>query len=276
MKRTGMTKFIAGFIAGAAIFGGAALGAPATSIDFVGRGGATERASLAVYSEARFSAVRDDEATGIIAQPRTAGVVIDGQLVDIEGYIIGGNHYFQLRGVSAALASGGKDFSVVWDGAGNRVIIDTSRGYAPDETGPPYATATAPAMSLDEMRMEIVRLTNIERARAGLPELEVHQGLTRSAQAKAQDFLDSHYFSHRSPVYGASYEMIRNFVPRARDTGENIAGWTESAQDAFDGWLCSPEHLGLMLDPVFTHIGVGVVEGAGGSLEWVQHLARIP
>ena len=241
MKKTGSIKFIVGFIAGAAIFSGAAA-----------------------------------VASGITAHPKTADVVVNGERVNIEGYIIGGTHYFQLRGVSEALTVGGKDFSVVWDGAGNRVLIDTRRGYDPYETFSAYAAVTEPAMSLDEMKTEVVRLTNIERVRLGLTELEVCPGLMDSAQVKAQDFLDNHYFSHKSPVYGASYEMIRRFVPGARDTGENIAGWSESAQDAFDGWVCSPEHLEVMLDPCFTHIGIGVVEGTGGSLCWVQHFAKIP
>jgi hypothetical protein len=98
MKKTNLIRFLAGFLSGALLFGGAA-----------------------AY------------AAGIIAQPRTAAVVINGQTVDIKGYIIDGAHYFQLRDTAAALRSGGKDFSVVWDGTGNRIVINTSKGYDPNE-----------------------------------------------------------------------------------------------------------------------------------------------
>jgi hypothetical protein len=72
-------------------------------------------------------------AAGILAQPKTAAIIIDGQTVDLKGYIIEDAHYFQLRDLSEKLKAGGKDFSAVWDGQNNRVLIDTSRGYDPNE-----------------------------------------------------------------------------------------------------------------------------------------------
>jgi len=84
-------------------------------------------------------------AAGILAQPKTAKIEIDGKAVDLKGYLIEDAHYFQLRDLSASLASGGKDFSIVWDGAGNRVIIDTSRGYDPNEQYAPPPSDTTPS-----------------------------------------------------------------------------------------------------------------------------------
>ena len=98
MKKAGSFQFIIGFALGALIFG----------------------SSAAI-------------AASIIAQPKTASVVIDGVESDIKGYLIEGAHYFQLRDTSDNLKSGGKDFSIVWDGQNNRVLIDTSRGYDPNE-----------------------------------------------------------------------------------------------------------------------------------------------
>ena len=80
-------------------------------------------------------------AAGILAQPKTAAIVINGQTVDLKGYIIEGAHYFQLRDLSEKLKPGGKDFSVVWDGQNNRVLIDTSRGYDPNEQYTPPVSA---------------------------------------------------------------------------------------------------------------------------------------
>jgi hypothetical protein len=151
MKRIGGFQFVAGVVVGAVVFGGTVYGAPTKSQDFVGKGVATERASLAVYGEARLSEVRYDVAAGIMAQPKTAAVVIDGQEVDLQGYLINGSHYFQLRDTSAALKAGGKDFSIVWDGAGGRVLIDTSKDYDPNgqmpatDGQPPAQPAPAPA-----------------------------------------------------------------------------------------------------------------------------------
>jgi hypothetical protein len=110
MRRNGGFQFVLGVVAGAVLFGGAA-----------------------AY------------AAEIIAQPKTAAVVIDGQPANLQGYIVGGNHYFQLRDTSAALKAGGKDFSVVWDGANNTIRIDTTRGYNADE----QLQATPPTQAPD-------------------------------------------------------------------------------------------------------------------------------
>jgi hypothetical protein len=112
MKRIGGLQFIAGVVAGAVIFGGTAA-----------------------------------FAAGISAQPKTAAIVIDGAAADIKGYVIDGSHYFQLRDMSAALKPGGKDFSIIWDGAGSRVLIDTARGYNPSEQPAP-STQTMPAQTV--------------------------------------------------------------------------------------------------------------------------------
>jgi len=98
MKKTGTLQFISGFLLGALVLGG----------------------GMSI-------------ASGTVAQPKTAGVVVDGRDADLAGYLIDGAHYFQLRGLAEQLIPGGKDFSVVWDGENNRIIIDTSKGYDPDE-----------------------------------------------------------------------------------------------------------------------------------------------
>lgn len=220
-------------------------------------------------------------ASGIMAQPKTAAIVIDGEAVDLKGYLVEGNHYFQLRDLAEKLEPGGKDFSIVWDGPGNRVLIDTSRGYNADEQYTPEAAATPtepvedPAMTIDEMKAEIVRLTNAERVKAGLPELEVLPELMDCAQAKAQDFMDNHYYGHNSPVYGTPGKMISSFVPNSRGSGENIAPWTKTPEEAFAGWVISSGHMDNILEPRFTHIGIGIVEGVDGGYWWVQHFATL-
>jgi len=109
VKKANGFQFIAGFAIGAVLFGG-----------------------TVAY------------AAGIMAQPKTADVIIDGQTVDLKGYIIEGSHYFQLRDISEKLKQGGKDFSIVWDSAGNRIVIDTSRGYdANEQYGRPPITSPA-------------------------------------------------------------------------------------------------------------------------------------
>jgi len=54
----------------------------------------------------------------------TQKIVLDGKEIQVTGYNIGGNNYFMLRDIGAAF-----NFSVVWDGARNTIIIDTSKSY---------------------------------------------------------------------------------------------------------------------------------------------------
>ena len=58
------------------------------------------------------------------ATQTSSRVFLDGAEVSLTAFNIDGNNYFKLRDVGAAL-----DFSVVWDGANNSIIIDTSEGY---------------------------------------------------------------------------------------------------------------------------------------------------
>jgi len=211
-------------------------------------------------------------AAGAIANPSTSRVFVNGAQASVEAYNIGGSNYFKLRDIAQAV-----DFSVTWDGAGNRILIDTTRGYTPEETNastvpPQVQPSTA---SIDEMKAEVVRLTNLERAKAGLPELAVLPALTDTAQAKADDMIRNHYYGHTSPVYGTPGEMIKAAIPSAKSCAENIASWTVTPQEVVEGLMESASHRTNILNQRYTHIGIGIVEGADGGYWWVQHFAGL-
>jgi len=208
-----------------------------------------------------------------MAQPKTAAIVIDGNEVDLKGYLIEDTHYFQLRDLDEKLIPSGKDFSIVWDAANKQVLINTSRGYDPNETLPstvPAQTAEQePAMTIGEMKAEIIRLTNIERVKAGQPELEALPALMDTAQAKSDDMKNNHYYGHMSPVYGSPGEMIKAAIPSSKFRAENIAPWTETPKEVVAKFMDSPEHRNNMLSPKYTYIGVGIIEGLNGGFWWV-------
>jgi uncharacterized protein YkwD len=230
-------NFALGFILGAAIFGG----------------------SAAV-------------ATGIIAKPTKSAVVVNGtEMYIASAYNIDGNNYFKLRDVADVI-----DFSVVWDGTGNRILIDTTKGYTPNEAyaeSPPAQVGTT--ASIEEMKAEFIKLTNNERVKAGLPELEVLPVLMDIAQTKADDMRINKYYGHNSPVYGTPGEMIKSVIPNLKSCAENITHWRSSPQEAFASLIDSPPHRANILSPKYTYIGVGVIEGAGGGSWWVQQLVGL-
>ena len=67
--------------------------------------------------------------------PTASRILLDGAPVHFTAYNIGGNNYFKLRDIGAAM-----DFGVTWDGLRNTVIIDTGAGYA-DALSPFYENA---------------------------------------------------------------------------------------------------------------------------------------
>jgi len=54
-------------------------------------------------------------------------IYLDGKEVSFTAYNIGGNNYFKLRDIGKTI-----DFNVSWDGANNRIAINTSESYTPD------------------------------------------------------------------------------------------------------------------------------------------------
>lgn len=106
----------------------------------------------------------------------------------------------------------------------------------------------------------MVDLVNAERAKAGLPALQVDPELTRLARMKSADMVLNNYFSHISPTYGSPFDMMREAGVPYVYAGENLAAAT-TLELAMDGLMQSPGHRANILRKEFTHIGIGVVKG---------------
>jgi uncharacterized protein YkwD len=112
---------------------------------------------------------------------------------------------------------------------------------------------------------EIVRLSNIEREKNGVQALTADRNLEQAATGHSEEMAKLTYFSHTSPIPGRQTPSERigltGISPRA--TGENIAKFGSYpletlAQNAVTGWMNSPPHRKNLLNPMFTHIGIGV------------------
>ena len=87
-------------------------------------------------------------ADGILAQRSSAPFFLNGSPVEVETYLIHGNHFFMLRDIAKLV-----DFGVTWNPESNTVSIDTMTGYdgeykvpvtaedTPQETEPVTLTA---------------------------------------------------------------------------------------------------------------------------------------
>ncbi|MDR0862086.1 MAG: CAP domain-containing protein [Oscillospiraceae bacterium] len=234
MKKSGLIYFIAGVFLGALIFGGA------TAI-----------------------------AAGITATATTSRVLVNGVEVSAEAYSIHDNNFFKLRDIAAAVG-----FSVVWDGAGDRVLIDTSREYdANEQYVPPTATPTptaTPEVEIDvyEYAAEVVRYTNIEREKVGLPPLIQSAALTEAAMRKSQDMVENDYVGHTSPVFGKTESIVR--LDEWKYMGENVTNSGYSPETLVKTFMLSKGHKENILRQGTTHIGVGVAITANGGFRWTQ------
>ena len=121
--------------------------------------------------------------------------------------------------------------------------------------------------SVDAYEREVVRLVNLERAKAGLSSLEYDWQLSRVARYKSEDMQKNKYFSHTSPTYGSPFNMMKSFGISYKTAGENIARGYQTPSAVVNGWMNSNGHRANILNSSFTHIGVGYV--ANGNY-WTQ------
>lgn len=155
----------------------------------------------------------------------------------------------------------------------------TEKPATPTPTATPIPTATPtpspePEMSVDEMASEVIRLTNIERVKAGLSPLQHHAGLQRAAMVRAEEI--TRKFSHTRPDgTDSSTALYENGV--ACDGGENIAAGQKTPEAVVRAWMNSSGHKATMMQQSITHIGVGVCKSPiTGQWLWVQDFSSNP
>ncbi|MCD5324825.1 MULTISPECIES: SafA/ExsA family spore coat assembly protein [Pontibacillus] len=123
---------------------------------------------------------------------------------------------------------------------------------------------------IKSVEQEVIRLTNKERAKQGLPALKSDWQLSRVARYKSRDMRDQGYFAHNSPTYGSPFEMMKSFNISYRKAAENIAAGQRTPQEVVQAWMDSPGHRKNILDKDLTYIGVGYAEGGSYGNYWTQ------
>ena len=157
------------------------------------------------------------------------------------------------KGISVFVTSGGT--------GGN----DSDKDDAGDDITPTPTPVNAEAMA-----SEVIRLTNIERAKAGRSALIYNASLQRGAMMRAKEI--SIKFSHERPN-GESFTTILNECGAGHISGENIAAGQKSPELAVKAWMNSQGHKLTMLDKENLYIGVGFYQDNDGRYYWVQNFA---
>lgn len=108
---------------------------------------------------------------------------------------------------------------------------------------------------------EVIRLTNAERSKLGLNELDHNSALAEAAALKGADMLENNYWAHISPDGTEPWDFFRSAGYEYRYAGENLARDFSSPVDAVSAWMASPSHKENMLSDKYNEIGIAVVEG---------------
>lgn len=117
----------------------------------------------------------------------------------------------------------------------------------------PANISAAPSQSA-----QFVNAINQLRASQGLNPLAVDAQLTNVAQDWAQQMAQADGISHRLDLRAGISGLWRRL-------GENV-GFGPTVSELMSAFIASPGHYKNLVDPSFTHVGVGTVRTSGGML----------
>ena len=143
-----------------------------------------------------------------------------------------------------------------------------NQAFTPPVVQKPEAVLPPPGVKhLAKVEDLVFEMTNQARRAQGLPPFSQDAELTQVARAFSDDMLVRRFFDHTTPD-GVSFDerLADRYRHRVRLMGENIwyaSGYNigkiqQVAKEIVDDWMSSPGHRENILDPRFTHLGVGV------------------
>ncbi|MFA4904595.1 MAG: CAP domain-containing protein [Desulfobaccales bacterium] len=136
---------------------------------------------------------------------------------------------------------------------------------------------------LEKVEDLVFELTNQHRRAKSVAPLSKDDELRDVARAYSNDMLVRRFFDHTTPD-GVPYHrrISSNYRHWVRSIGENIwSAWgyktsnaSSLAKEIVDDWLSSPGHRAILLDPDFTHLGVGVSARNGTILATQEFVGK--
>lgn len=113
------------------------------------------------------------------------------------------------------------------------------------------------SQELHPVEQNIIEQTNAQRARYGLPALEVSHDLMQSARRHTRWMTTRRALQHTSA-----------------SVAENIAMGQRTTEEAIASWMASPGHRANMLSGGYTKIGVAAYSTPDGTVYWCQQFLR--
>jgi len=157
--------------------------------------------------------------------------------------------------------------------------------FAGDDTIPGSLTSTSldKSSKLDfqttnttidgQSESQMISMVNMEREKVGLKPLKEDILLRNMARSHSRDMLIRGYFSHDSLTGETLVGRLKNAQVIYSTAAENIA-IAPTVELAHAGLMNSPKHKANILDPTFTHIGIGIIDAGQYGLMVTQDFTR--
>ncbi len=113
---------------------------------------------------------------------------------------------------------------------------------------------------------QLAQMLNQERARQGLPSLQVDDRLTQAARAHSRLMVKSQQLSHQFPGEPTLPKRLAATNLRFNNDGENVA-YDDSVPGVHEALMQSAPHRANILSPKYNALGIGVVHE--GDVYWV-------
>jgi uncharacterized protein YkwD len=131
----------------------------------------------------------------------------------------------------------------------------------------PAASASADSRSAagTQYREAVRCLLNAQRAQAGLAPLAPNRRLARAARRFSQAMVRQRFFDHVSPQGSTMDRRVRAAGYAEPRVGETIAwgaGALATPAAIVQGWMNSPPHRAIIMDPGFREVGLGIAAGS--------------
>ena len=140
----------------------------------------------------------------------------------------------------------------------------------PKPTATPKPTETP--LNTKKFIKEVIRLTNIERQKAGENSVQENAALDKGAAVRAKECAIK--YGHHRPN-GEIFSTAYYESGAGNILGENIAVGFLTPKGVVDGWVNSQGHYVTMIDSRATHMGAGCYK-KDGVIYWVQIFAKNP
>lgn len=148
------------------------------------------------------------------------------------------------------------------------VPIPAEQPSKPTPAPQPVPVAPQPEVQEATRELEVLRLVNVERQKAGKRPLEYMSSLEQGANIRALEIID--LWSHTRPD-GTRFVTAFDYMQYAK-LGENLASGCRTPKDVVSLWMNSDNHRQNILSENYESMAIAVSTNAEGRLYWVQVL----